>query len=100
MMAHKHAHLMMLYAKDALESDEPWENWEFRDPATTLGKAQYWLELGTHPEWIDTFEYRRKPDQSYIDLKAFKDWYGSIHDVPSRAEVWLAALEWERNRSK
>lgn len=93
-MAHKHAHLMMFYAKDALESDEPWKNWEFR----TLIRSHFWLRCTSSPTWRVDFEYRRKPDQAFVDLKAFKDWYDSIHEVPTRAEVWLAALEWERNR--
>ena len=97
-MAHKHAHLMMLYAQDALESDEPWKNWEFREPNTTLDNAQYWLHCSHSPEWNECMEYRRRLDQAFIDLKAFEDWYDNLKNVPSRAEAWMAALEWERDQ--
>ena len=56
MTAHKHAHLMMQYAHDALETDKPWERWELRP----MGSEQWHTCSG----WIDfseRFEYRHKP---------------------------------------
>ena len=29
--AHKHAALMMQYAQDAMETENPWERWQFKD---------------------------------------------------------------------
>ena len=29
-MKHKHADLMLQYAEDAMETDRPWERWEWR----------------------------------------------------------------------
>ena len=31
MTKHIHADLMMEYAKDAMETDKPWERWEYND---------------------------------------------------------------------
>ena len=55
MSAHKHAALMALYAQDAMETDKPWERWEFSD---TEG---FWATCGGHPVWNIGSDYRRKP---------------------------------------
>ena len=68
-MKHKHAELMAEYAKDAMETDRPWERWEccYRD----MG----WAQLQSPPLWDTFFTYRRKPmpkeitEQSDVDLK-------------------------------
>lgn len=52
---HPHAALMLLYAQDAAETDEPWERWEFKCSANGFNTCL------KHPEWNDHFEYRRKP---------------------------------------
>ncbi len=53
---HIHGELMMLYAKDAMETDKPWENWEiFEEP------EGYWNNLVTHPKWVPEYLYRQKP---------------------------------------
>lgn len=45
---------MMEYAKDAMETDEPWLRWEFKED-------QGWLSFrNNHPLWIDDNQYRRK----------------------------------------
>lgn len=57
MTAHKHAALMMQYAQDAAETDEPWERWEYKNPSATD-----WHQCGPHfLDWDDGDEYRRKP---------------------------------------
>lgn len=56
MTAHKHAHLMAEYAKDALETDKPWELWEFRYSAD----CQWYNFSVQHPAWREDIEYRRK----------------------------------------
>ena len=55
MTAHKHAALMLQYAQDALETDKPWERWEF---AASGNKFE---SLSNHPYWYEEYEYRRKP---------------------------------------
>ena len=54
-MGHIHAAAMAEYAKDAAETDMPWERWEF-----SCG-GQYYVSLETHPQWTENFKYRRKP---------------------------------------
>lgn len=55
MAAHIHAKLMMQYAKDAMETDRPWERWEF-----TQGGA--WRPCENNPGWFADENYRRKPE--------------------------------------
>ena len=54
-MGHIHAANMAEYAKDAAETDKPWERWEFCHM-----RGEY-LSLHGHPEWVEDNEYRRKP---------------------------------------
>lgn len=56
MPKHPHADKMALYAEDALETDNPWERWECRQPDGTI-----WHSLPEHPIWDEIIEYRRKP---------------------------------------
>ena len=55
MTRHIHADLMMQYAKDAMETDKPWERWEFKD-----NEELEWQDLGW-PIWHEQCQYRRKP---------------------------------------
>lgn len=54
MTAHKHAALMMQYAQDAMETDKPWERWEWFDD-----KA--WQPCSNPLSWAVGMKYRRKP---------------------------------------
>ena len=54
-MGHIHAAAMAEYAKDALETDKPWERWEF-----SCGNQDY-KSLQSQPLWVADFRYRRKP---------------------------------------
>jgi len=56
MAKHIHADLMRLYYEDALETESPWERWEFR----RFGDDT-WNICGTHPLWNLEWEFRRKP---------------------------------------
>ena len=56
MTAHKHAALMMQYAQDALETETPWERWQFRPVG-----VENWLDGGCGISFSDLCEYRRKP---------------------------------------
>ena len=54
MTAHKHAALMLQYAKDAMETDRPWERWEVAAP-------NEWKGCEISPSWSEDHNYRRKP---------------------------------------
>ena len=51
-MGHIHAAAMAEYAKDALETNMPWERWEF-----SCGGPNF-KSLITHPQWNEDFKYR------------------------------------------
>ena len=55
MTAHKHAALMLQYAQDWAETDEPWERWE------VAASGNKFDSLTNHPSWYEEYEYRRKP---------------------------------------
>ena len=54
-MGHIHAAAMAEYAKDAAETDMPWERWEF-----SYGGQEY-TSLHRNPNWHGDNKYRRKP---------------------------------------
>jgi len=56
-MKHTHAENMMAYAQDAMETDKPWERWEYM-PKEFPDK---WYQCEGHPSWIIPNQYRRKP---------------------------------------
>ena len=66
MTAHKHADLMLLYAKDAAETDKPWERWEWRDKID----AEF-LTCWQHPSWKLNHDYRRKPQVTKVGRHEF-----------------------------
>jgi hypothetical protein len=47
---------MAEYAKDAAETETPWERWGYRDKSGFLQ-----MSLFKHPEWRIDFSYHRKP---------------------------------------
>lgn len=65
MTAHVHAEAMALYAQDAAETDKPWERWE-----RNLKDLDIWYGLSTHPTWLRTCTYRRKPSHFYPTRKS------------------------------
>jgi hypothetical protein len=52
---HKHAALMAEYAKDAAETDTPWERWE-------RWVSDKWVPLTENPLWGLQYEFRRKSE--------------------------------------
>lgn len=60
--AHKHAHLMALYAQDAMETDKPWERWESRHPRLTE-----FSKMVCNPAWAEHIYYRRKKNTININ---------------------------------
>ena len=55
MAKHKHAELMLQYAKDWAETEEPWKRW------VVTSHRNEWVALFGHPYWNEKNEYRRKP---------------------------------------
>lgn len=56
MPKHIHADNMALYAQDAMETETPWERWEYRQDM-----IHGWDDLSGGPSWGVNIEYRRKP---------------------------------------
>ena len=56
-MGHIHAAAMAEYAKDAAETDMPWERWE----VSMTESGDEYRNLRGHPDWAVTRKYRRKP---------------------------------------
>lgn len=68
MTAHVHAASMAEYAKDAMETDKPWERWEWKPKNDFTWRSFVEPSAITFPGpawWSDT-EYRRKPVKSYL----------------------------------
>jgi len=66
MPEHKHSSLMLLYAQDAMETDKPWERWEFKDEDNNW--SCFSDDLFEHrPGWYEDVEYRRKPQTININ---------------------------------
>ena len=63
MAKHVHAELMMQYAQDAMETDKPWERWEF-----CVSSTGEWLSATDNPFWGDKCKYRRKPKMLSVTL--------------------------------
>ncbi len=55
-MKHKHWKEMAEYAKDAMETDRPWDRWEHNPP-----DFLHWHSCIDHPSWSEHSKYRRKP---------------------------------------
>ena len=79
MTAHKHAALMLQYAKDAAETDKPWERWEFNTDGDT------WIELIKNPSWLEDRKYRRKPQVIKVGRHEFPK---PIHERPRKGDVY------------
>ena len=61
-MKHPHAELMMQYAQDAMETDKPWERWQYR----LRGGVKKDFDR-VHPTWRIKYEYFRKPQTITIN---------------------------------
>jgi hypothetical protein len=57
MTAHKHAALMAQYAQDAMETETPWERWQYRYPTVSWA----WKDAHADFSFLSHVEYRRKP---------------------------------------
>ena len=63
MAKHIHAENMALYARDAQETDKPWERWEVYGKIT--GR---WIPLSECFSFLPENQYRRKPKMVYVTL--------------------------------
>lgn len=66
MAKHVHAELMMKYAQDALETDSPWERWEFYNEID-----KEWMGM-RNPLWQPEILYRRKPKTRTVNGFTFE----------------------------
>ena len=83
MTSHKHAALMLQYAQDWAETDEPWERWE----VAAFGNK--FVPLHVHPGWREEHEYRRKPHMMTYKVTIPEP----LREVPEMlGRYWLAHL--------
>jgi hypothetical protein len=75
---HKHAELIALYAQDAMETDKPWERWEYSSHGIE------WFGCSCNPSWGTELEYRRKPKTIRI----------GDYDVPEPVREPLNDWDW------
>ena len=54
---HPHAALMLEYAKDWAETQQPWERWELKEDVSNEWRPF----IDGHPSWLEHFQYRRIP---------------------------------------
>ena len=87
MTAHKHAALMLQYAQDAMETDKPWERWEYSDTSTLNQHGEKirddWYDCGENPDWHPGVKYRRKPQTIKVGKWEFPK---PIKDSPKEDE--------------
>ena len=65
-MKHKHAELMMQYAQDAMETDKPWERWQYK--AESMQEGDFWSNCSLNPSFYKDWNYRRKPKMINVTL--------------------------------
>ena len=82
MAKHVHAELMMQYAQDAMETDKPWERWEYQ--AESMQEGDFWSDCSLNPSFDKNYNYRRKPERIGV--------YLNNGDVVSWPEPYTGAL--------
>ena len=89
MTAHKHAALMLQYAKDAMETDRPWERWEVAAP-------NEWNRCEISPSWSEDHNYRRKPEMIKVGKWEFPK---PITQRPAPGAIyWATMFDYSRDR--
>lgn len=97
MTAHKHAALMLQYAKDAMETDRPWERWEVASP-------NEWKGCEISPSWSEDHNYRRKSEMikvgkwefpkpieqslGYADVYYYVTFYMKTAEFTPFSDIW------------
>ena len=67
-MAHIHAKEMLAFAQDAMETDRPWERWQWDD-----NNGTHWKDfLSSPPIWHIGCKYRRKSTLQTININGFE----------------------------
>ena len=64
MTKHIHAELMALYAQDAMETDKPWERWEFY----CENFCGQWEPCDFEITFYTNYQFRRKPKMITVTL--------------------------------
>lgn len=88
---HLHAISMLLYAQDALETDKPWERWEFKH----MDRGS-WLSMSDHPAWNPDYEYRRKPKTILVNGIEVPE---PVRKPLKYSETYWLAVPTNRNRA-
>lgn len=91
---HKHADMIMEYAKEAKVNPRPWEKFEFKSPYDS-----HWSELNTEMRFSTRLEYRRKPETVKITVweatlttqPLFSNLQGVIYTTTSKTEQDIKA---------
>lgn len=96
-MGHIHAAAMAEYAKDAAETDMPWERWEF------CHMREEYQSLHGHPGWLECNEYRRKPQVILINGHEVPEPHRTPLNVGEKYWVLsfvrgVASLRWEHDK--
>jgi len=100
MSGHKHADLMLEYAKDAFTNKTPWELWEVK-------MYDKWESVTGNFNWYEGYEYRRKPVKwqpvggscninSGGKISNLPSWVGTKefgHERPTREQAEKASVE-------
>lgn len=103
-MKHPYAELMAQYAQDAMETDKPWERWEFKESAFN---SFPWLGFVSHPSWAEKFEYRRKPktyeptllDRALeLEIEALRLRINYYVNSPDNVHIYLGFLDSHKAR--
>ena len=81
-MKHVHAELMMEYAKDAMETNEPWKMWEYFDHMD-----KDWFALKSNPQFHPSVKYRRKVTQEVLPPVGTPVWVSGNY-----SENWVIAM--------
>jgi len=55
---HPHAQLMLEYAYDALQSEQPWTKWIYKPKGFDC-----WIPCEANPRWTIDWQYKRKDDE-------------------------------------
>ena len=83
MAKHKHAELMMEYAKDAMESETPWKGWQ-----CSLD-SKWWTDMDMAPTWDPEMEYRRRPKKPTVAGVEFPDMIVTYKDATDLEKVYV-----------
>lgn len=113
MSKHPHAELMAQYAQDAMETDKPWERWQYKNDV-----MHDWHDCYFPIDWVDCVQYRRKPkpyeptllDQALeLEIEAaesrinyMKSKYmpaiGTRFATDQKINDWITELDWRKSQ--